>query len=451
MHSVIWDIIFLFIPFLLLFSLGIEIYVKNPRNPMNRDTMLLMFSLSLFFLGGFGVNVLPLDLAFYAGLHVRYASVFISMSIGLYFFSHISKTPMNRALLHLFRLLPLVGVLMIALGQPGMSLTLVEASGGPEEALDKGLWTLLQVIAAYNFIMMFIFLLWGERRSTIKRRMFKESQRIRIMITGSIYTTLWAVLWTVISIVTRDSAPGTYYAVIRNELPAYCILIWALTVRYAMVKYDFLAAADRKFELLFRLSNQGIALVNEQGKAVETNAAFRKLLGIPPNQGGPDGIDLVPFLNTGIAEPIKTMFKDHFASLIPIRTELQATSLRNENLYLLVDSDYMELDGEILCYLAVRDITEKMQTENKLRRLAYQDSLTGLGNRTRFFESMQEALAEVAANGGRLALMMVDLDQFKWINDTLGHTAGDQVLQHVARQISACVPGSSLVARLGGR
>ncbi|WP_438447218.1 putative bifunctional diguanylate cyclase/phosphodiesterase [Gorillibacterium sp. sgz5001074] len=449
MDSMITNIIFLFIPFVILIGFGIEIYVKNPSNPMNRDTMILMLSLSLFFLGGLGVYVLPFEYARPSALYVKYASVFFSMSIGLAFFSHVSRIRMNRALLRILRLLPMAGAAAIYLRMPGMTLLLENNGGWPVEQLDSRLWILLQLTAAYNFLLMFVFLLIGRKQKRSTKRRFKETQRLRIMLIGSVYTVAWALLTTAAGYAAEPYLNGPFHAALRSELPAYCILVWALTVRYAMVKYDFLAAAGRKFELLFRLSNQGIALVNAQGTAVESNAALHRILGLP-NKDAADGIDLVPFLQTEEAQPVKQLFVEHFATLTPIQTELQITNLLRETLILQLDSDYIELDEEMLCYLVVRDITEKKHTENKLRKLAYQDSLTGLGNRAFFFESMPPLLDGAGSGGHLLALMMADLDQFKLINDTLGHSAGDQVLQHVARQIGRALPEQALVVRLGG-
>ncbi len=85
-----------------------------------------------------------------------------------------------------------------------------------------------------------------------------------------------------------------------------------------------------------------------------------------------------------------------------------------------------------------------------VRKIATHDSLTGLPNRMMFNEQLQHALARVERDGTRMALFVLDLDRFKVINDTLGHTFGDRVLQEVARRLLGCVRGSDTVARVGG-
>ncbi len=88
--------------------------------------------------------------------------------------------------------------------------------------------------------------------------------------------------------------------------------------------------------------------------------------------------------------------------------------------------------------------------EKEIRRLAYQDSLTGLPNRARFNEQLEQAIGTARADGSPLSMMMMDLDRFKLINDTLGHAAGDQVLRQVAVRLRQLAPPSVTLARLGG-
>jgi diguanylate cyclase (GGDEF)-like protein/PAS domain S-box-containing protein len=97
-----------------------------------------------------------------------------------------------------------------------------------------------------------------------------------------------------------------------------------------------------------------------------------------------------------------------------------------------------------------RDITEHRRAEHRIRRLALHDSLTGLPNRVLFQDRLRQALAEARRHNWQAALLLLDLDHFKDINDTLGHTAGDRLLMEVARRLDACVRASDTVARLGG-
>jgi diguanylate cyclase (GGDEF)-like protein/PAS domain S-box-containing protein len=96
------------------------------------------------------------------------------------------------------------------------------------------------------------------------------------------------------------------------------------------------------------------------------------------------------------------------------------------------------------------EITALKQTEARLHFLANHDPLTGLPNRLMFNERLQQALANAQRTGDQVGVLFVDLDRFKNVNDTLGHTIGDRLLQQVAGRIGACVRGTDTVARLGG-
>jgi diguanylate cyclase (GGDEF)-like protein len=98
----------------------------------------------------------------------------------------------------------------------------------------------------------------------------------------------------------------------------------------------------------------------------------------------------------------------------------------------------------------MQDVTERVLAEEQMLRQARSDPLTSLPNRTAFFERLDQALARFARTPRPLAVLFADLDQFKQINDTYGHAAGDDVLREVARRLLGSVRGYDMVARIGG-
>ena len=96
------------------------------------------------------------------------------------------------------------------------------------------------------------------------------------------------------------------------------------------------------------------------------------------------------------------------------------------------------------------DITARKKAELALQALAYRDCLTQLPNRQTFSERLTHAIELAQRRGSGLALLFIDLDHFKQVNDTLGHGAGDQVLKEISRRIAHCLRASDTVARLGG-
>ena len=107
--------------------------------------------------------------------------------------------------------------------------------------------------------------------------------------------------------------------------------------------------------------------------------------------------------------------------------------------------------GEVMSILAVsRDLTERRRIEEALAEQAVRDPLTGLANRTLLVSRIRQAIGLAGAEGGRLAVLFLDLDRFKLVNDSLGHAAGDELLVAVAGRLREAVRRGDLVARFGG-
>jgi diguanylate cyclase (GGDEF)-like protein len=106
--------------------------------------------------------------------------------------------------------------------------------------------------------------------------------------------------------------------------------------------------------------------------------------------------------------------------------------------------------GGSLLMRSMRYAIERKQSEERLAYLAQYDHLTGLANRALFRDRLNQALARAERNNQSMALMFLDLDHFKSINDTLGHDAGDQLLKEVAKRLKSCVRKTDTVARIGG-
>ncbi|MCW5873083.1 MAG: EAL domain-containing protein [Anaerolineales bacterium] len=130
----------------------------------------------------------------------------------------------------------------------------------------------------------------------------------------------------------------------------------------------------------------------------------------------------------------------------------ERTHVRRDGSTMLVEvsSIILEQDGRQVYQSIARDITQRKITELELQRLAKYDSLTGVANRTLFMDRISHAIELAQRNHSSLAVLFLDLDGFKAVNDAFGHEQGDALLQIIARRIQDSVRKSDTVARLGG-
>ncbi len=115
-----------------------------------------------------------------------------------------------------------------------------------------------------------------------------------------------------------------------------------------------------------------------------------------------------------------------------------------------VHRQVQQLGADWVVVVVVRDVTERKLAESRLHHLAHFDVLTGLPNRALFYETLQTTLQLVQRSRWNVAVLFIDLDHFKNVNDTLGHACGDVLLQHFGERLSQCVRLRDTVGRLGG-
>jgi len=201
---------------------------------------------------------------------------------------------------------------------------------------------------------------------------------------------------------------------------------------------------------VFSNSNEAILITDAHNRIIAVNAAFERLTGYEADEViGQDP----KVLSTGNTPP--ETYRAMWQSLKE-RGGWQGELLdrrKNGETFpkWLSISVVRDATGQVANYIgSFIDISERKASEERVRHLAHHDALTGLPNRFSLQERLAQALGFAARNRKMLALMMIDLDNFKTINDTLGHQTGDRLLIEVAQRLLQAVRASDIVARLGG-
>ena len=130
--------------------------------------------------------------------------------------------------------------------------------------------------------------------------------------------------------------------------------------------------------------------------------------------------------------------------------EVHLKDVSGRQFWLLLSGQPMRYEGAVCLLVALANIDDRKRMQEDMRRKAMHDTLTGLPNRAMFMESLERAIAKARRRSTRFSVLFIDLDRFKEVNDTMGHHAGDTLLQAVAQRLGTAVRQSDLVARLGG-
>lgn len=213
---------------------------------------------------------------------------------------------------------------------------------------------------------------------------------------------------------------------------------------------DSLQESEEIFRTIAENVDDLIALLDTDGRRIYNSPSYRKIFG-----------DDQPEVGSSSFNEIHPEDRDRIQAVFR-RTLETGVGERSEFRFLLKDGSirHIESQGNVVhdasgkvskVVVVSRDVTERKKIEEKLRHLSYHDMLTGLPNRILFSDRLTQAIAVARRDKKHaLALMFMDLDNFKEINDTFGHAAGDRVLKEVAGRIQDCLRETDTAARMGG-
>ncbi len=243
-----------------------------------------------------------------------------------------------------------------------------------------------------------------------------------------------------------------------QEVPVYCshTAVYAHGAVAEFFRFDMDLAERRRTEAELRVAatafeaQEGMMVTNARREILRVNQAFTRISGYEDHEvigQNPSMFSSGWHDNAFYAEMNQTLEQQgHWEGEIWNRR-------KNGDIYpqQMHISSVSDDDGRVTHYVATLiDITQRKAAEDQIRQLAFYDPLTGLPNRRMLMDRLQHALAGSARSGACGALLFIDLDHFKTLNDTLGHDKGDLLLQQVAHRLMDAVREEDTVARLGG-
>ncbi|MDD2845807.1 MAG: EAL domain-containing protein [Rhodoferax sp.] len=241
-------------------------------------------------------------------------------------------------------------------------------------------------------------------------------------------------------------------AVVRDEQGELVIEGFIEDITQRQTTLEALEHAELRYRHIFEHASEGIFQTSRDGHYLAANPALARIYGY----GSPAALmaDLSDIDRRLYAKPGR---REVFHRLMKAQGQVlnfESEVYRRDGTCIWISENAHVVrgpQGEFLCYEGtVQDISERRHYQEQLERQANYDLLTGLPNRVLLGDRIEQGIARATRLGYYLVLVFMDLDHFKFINDSLGHAAGDELLKEVAMRLSSCLRSSDTVARLGG-
>lgn len=244
-----------------------------------------------------------------------------------------------------------------------------------------------------------------------------------------------------------DATPLTVSSHLASLTSTLLLSIGALTLTLERAQHHA-AQNEQRYRTLIESATEGIMILDGE-RARLVNPTLCALVGLPENEL----IDhsFIDFVHPEDREFALSLHRDRMAGNAQgVESVLRIQSTARGVRWIRVSGITIDWHGKRSTLNFVTDVTEQREAAEALRELAFHDPLTTLPNRRLFMDRVRQALAANARSGRRLAVMMIDLDNFKPLNDTHGHAVGDQLLITVATRLVENLRASDTAARFGG-
>lgn len=455
--------------------IGISALLKDSKSKINKVFFIICINLSswAFIYALMTVSADPGTAAFYRRLAAfSYSSVFSEI---LYYFIFLTnrKKFLKKPWHHIMIFLPVVVSIYLYFFQPATANDIVRISWGwaflnPENR--SLLWDYFFNIYYILYMVASTLLLFNWNKNT----KFKREQKQSKIISCSIIITL--VLGSIPDVILpRLGIP------LMPPLAIIFILVVIISMWYSMIKYGLMSITVERVVLdVFKIMNEGLIVFNQELSIISANKGALQLLCYEETEIEGQSIDLVfpnkvdmskldwcnsyeidmiskhnvkipvlissSVLLDNCGDTLGTVFI--FQSILEIK-QIQ-DKLRNayDTLEIKVQERTHELSAVNI--QLENEIQARIAKEEEIERLAFNDQLTGLPNRRLFNDRLNQAILQAVRNEESFAILFLDLDGFKMINDTMGHVYGDELLKKVAERLTNTLRKSDVIARVGG-
>lgn len=257
----------------------------------------------------------------------------------------------------------------------------------------------------------------------------------------------------------RQKKDGTFLDVLTtyNPLKNESGDVWAAVGVYKNITKQKqvqkkLKESESRYRLIAQHSHDMIKVLTLDGLITYASPSHKKILGFEPENV--TGKIFFDFIHPEDVPVVKEKFS--LAAAANQTWETQFRQYLKDKTWIWVEAigtpiiDEERLDVNCQYIVAARDITERKQYEERLKAYAFQDSLTGLYNRRKFVELIDNAVEEAKRCNNSFAVLYLDIDKFKFVNDTYGHEIGDELLKKMAERLNGTIRKRDVVARIGG-
>ncbi|MGC8489128.1 MAG: diguanylate cyclase domain-containing protein [Clostridia bacterium] len=423
------------LPSLLVFHWGLDTFQRNPRNGTARLLAAQHFTFLLMLFAIFAIQVLPvrdapgIAIEGIGSLGVLLAA--FGVHVLLRVLGWMDRWPRGVGL-GLAYLWTIPGLWTIGTGHNLVNVTAFVRRGFWTVPLYNGSFHLAMAVAVLITGLLALGLGWSVWHQRDARRRGQMAGLRR----GALYLTAADLfLGALLPRITPAWLPPYPYLV--------GFLLWLVAVRRTMTRYDFVPSRLQQYRNLFTGNPSPLLVVDRAGHIVEMNPAGQMLV-------GPTRDSLGALLPAAEADTWPRRWVV-LASGQPLTGwDVEVVDARGIGRPLTIDGAAVMGDDRSYGVLVLHDTSVAQREQAKLSRLAYHDALTGLPNALQFTECLEALLAEPGTGEAGFAVCVVDLDNFKDLNDAAGHVAGNEALVEVARRLSRDRRPDDVVSRWGG-